>query len=132
MKHPFPIARSLAAAALIIGVAALLSLLSPAYISAEWSQRLIGVMLGTVVVVYANAIPKALVALSRLRVSAAEDQAARRYAGRALVLGGLAYALAWLLAPLQMAALVGGALLAAALFAAVLRCLRLRANSSAR
>jgi hypothetical protein len=132
MKHPFPIARSLAAAALIIGMAALLSLLSPACISAEWSQRLVGVMLGTVVIVYANAIPKALVAWSRLRVSAAEDQAARRYAGRALVLGGLAYALAWLLAPLQMVAPIGGALLAAALFAAVLRCLRLRANGSAR
>jgi hypothetical protein len=131
MSVAFPLGRSMLAAAAIIAIAAALSWLAPAHISAELAQRLMGALLGAVVVVYANAIPKLLVARARLRCSPAQDQAARRFAGWSLVLGGAAYMLAWLLAPLAIAGLLGGALLACALLVAVLRCLRLGSNGPA-
>jgi di/tricarboxylate transporter len=124
MSTAFPLGRSILAAAAIIGIAAALSALAPAHISADLAQRLTGALLGAVVVVYANAIPKLLVARARLRCTPAQDQAARRFAGWSLVLGGAGYMLASLLAPLGIAAPLGGALLASALLIAVLRCLR--------
>jgi hypothetical protein len=131
MSARFPLGRSLLAAGVIIAISAALSWLAPAYISTELSQRLLGALLGAVVVVYSNAIPKMLVARARLRCTPAEDQAARRFAGWSLVLGGVGYMLAWLFAPLAIAALIGGAVLAAALLMAIVRCLRLRTNGSA-
>ena len=130
MNVAFPLGRSLLAAALIIGVSAALSWLAPSYISTELSHRLLGALLGAVVVAYSNSIPKVLVARARLRCSPAQDQAARRFAGRSLVLGGVGYMLAWLLVPIDMAALTGGAVLAAALLLAVVRCMRPGANNS--
>ncbi|WP_426207441.1 hypothetical protein [Massilia sp. TWP1-3-3] len=125
-----PLGRSLLAAAIIIAVSAALAWLAPVYISTELSHRLLGAMLGAVVVVYADAIPKALVARARRRCTAAQDQAARRFAGWALVLGGLGYSTAWLLAPFAMAGLIGGAVLAFALILAVLRCVRTGAGNA--
>ena len=124
MSAAFTLRRSLLAAAFILGASATLAWLAPAYISTEWSHRLLGVLLGGVVVCYSNAIPKVLSGRARSRSSSAADQAARRFAGWALVLGGLGYALAWLLSPIGMASLIGGAILAGALLLAVLRCLR--------
>ncbi|QYF92100.1 hypothetical protein KY495_15140 [Massilia sp. PAMC28688] len=120
-----PIGRSVLGAVFILGGAALLNWLSPAHLSVEWSQRLMGTLLGAVVVVYANAIPKALASLASVRCTPAQEQAARRFAGWSLVLGGLAYMLASLLAPLEHASVVGGVLLAIALFAAILRYVRI-------
>ena len=122
--------RSLLAGVLIIATAGALSWLAPVHISAELSQRLLGALLGAVVVFHANAIPKMLMARTRLRCTPAQDQAARRFAGWSMVLGGAGYMLAWLFAPLAMAALIGGALLAAALLIALARCLRSRAGSA--
>ncbi|MEJ7805849.1 MAG: hypothetical protein WKG03_08020, partial [Telluria sp.] len=124
MSSAFPLGRSIVAAAIIIGISATLAWLAPAYLSAEWSQRLLGALLGVVVVAYSNAIPKALVARARLRCAPAQDQATRRFAGWSLVLGGVGYILAWLLAPIQWAGLTGGAVLACALLLAVIRCMR--------
>ena len=124
MNVAFPLGRSLLAAALIIGVSAALSWLAPSYISTELSHRLLGALLGAVVIAYSNTIPKVLAARTRLRCSPAQDQAARRFAGWSLVLGGAGYMLAWLLAPIDLAAVVGGALLATALLLAVVRCMR--------
>ena len=128
MKAAFPLgrpfARALAGAALIIAASALLRWASPEYLDAGTAQRLTGVLLGFVVVLYANAIPKSLVALARLRCSPAREQAARRFAGWSLVLGGLGYMAASLSAPLASMHLVGGAILAVALVAAILRCMR--------
>ena len=81
MNVAFPLGRSLLAAALIIGVSAALSWLAPSYISTELSHRLLGALLGAVVVAYSNSIPKVLVARARLHCSPAQDQAARRFAG---------------------------------------------------
>ena len=129
MSSAFTLGRSIVAAVIIIGISTALAWLAPAYISTELSHRLLGAMLGALVVMYADAIPKMLVARARLRCPPAQDQAARPFAGWRLVLGGLAYILAWLVAPLELAGLIGGALLACALLLAVLRCLRTGAGS---
>lgn len=120
----YPIGRALAGAAFILAVSATLRWASPEYLDIETGRRLTGVLLGLVVVVYANAIPKSLVALARLRCAPAREQAARRFAAWSLVLGGLGYSAAALVAPLEAMHLIGGAILAAALVAAILRCVR--------
>ena len=132
MNVTFPLGRSVVAAALIIGASATLAWLAPSHISTEISHRLLGALLGAVVVFYSNAIPKALVSRARLRCPPAAEQAARRFAGWSLVLGGLGYMLAWLLAPIGMANLIAGVLLGAALLLAVLRCIGLGTNGSRR
>lgn len=116
--------RALFGAAIIIGLSAILAWLEPAHISTETSRRLLGVLLGCVVLVYANAIPKLLVGRARHASATAADQAARRFAGWSIVLGALGYMLAWLVAPVAYAAFIGGALLALSLLAAILRCMR--------
>ncbi|PWF49102.1 hypothetical protein C7C56_008205 [Massilia glaciei] len=122
--------RSILAAAFILGASAALAWLAPDYISAEWSQRLLGALLGAVVVAYSNAIPKILTARARAASSPAADQAARRFAGWSLVLGGLGYMGASLFAPIGMASLVGAGLLGTGLLLAVLRCLGVGASGS--
>jgi len=130
MKRAFPVVRSLLGAAIVIGGAAVLKWAAPAYLSPEWAQRLTGVLLGFIVVFYANVIPKSLTQLAQLRCSPQAEQAARRFAGWSLVLGGLAYMLAMLLAPLASMHLIGGALLAVALAAALLRCFGARSATA--
>lgn len=124
------LARAIGGAAFIIAAAALLHWLSPDYLSVDMARRLTGVLLGAVVVVYANTIPKSLVALTRLRCSPAREQAIRRFAGWSLVLGRLGYMAASLIAPIAMIHLIGGAILAVALAAAVLRCMGIGASVS--
>lgn len=130
MKFAFPLGHPVLAAALIIGISAALRWLAPSHIGIELSHRFLGALLGFVVVVYANRIPKSLAAYARLRCPPAEEQAARRFAGWSLVLGGIGYMLAWLVAPTGMAGMLGGGLLGAALLAAVLRCLRIGSGAS--
>lgn len=121
MKQHASLTRALIGAALIVGLSAALASATPGLISAALAQRLLGMLLGAVVVVYANAIPKAIAACARSRRSAAQEQAARRFAGWSMVLGGIGYMLAWLAAPLALANLLAGCILAAALLLAVLR-----------
>jgi alpha-beta hydrolase superfamily lysophospholipase len=64
-------------------------------VGADMDQRLFGVLLGAVVVALSNAIPKA--------AGSARALATRRVIGWALVLGGICYALAWLVLPLAIA-----------------------------
>jgi len=120
--------RSLIAAAAIMGLSTLLAWAAPEHISEDAARRLLGVVLGAVVVMFSNSIPKVLA--SRARCTPAEDQAARRFAGWSMVLGGLGYMLAWMFVPLSMAALIGGTVLAIGLALAILRCLRLGSKGS--
>jgi hypothetical protein len=111
--------RALMGAGLFLGVTALVKWASPALIDAELAQRLIGFMMGGIVVLYANAVPKQLTPLALLRCDPAAEQALRRFTGKALVLGGLGYSLAWLAAPIVLANALAGAVLAVALVVAL-------------
>ncbi len=115
-----PIVRGVIVAALLLAAAAAVSWVSPRYIDAEWHRRLFGVITGCVVLLYANAVPKALVPLARLR-NPVIDQAMRRFAGWALVLGGVGYILAWLIAPIAAAWWVAAALLGTAVVVMIAR-----------
>lgn len=83
-------------------------------ISAEAAVRLMGMLSGLVVLVCANAIPKTLVPLARLSCAPAREQTLRRVSGWAGVLGGLAYTLAYALAPIAIAGKLAKALVAPA------------------
>jgi hypothetical protein len=121
--------RAVLGALFILGAAGLIAWASPAWLDPEWAQRLAGALLGGVVVAYANAIPKALAKRMRC-ASPAADQSARRFAGWALVLGGLGYMLAWLFAPLDVAGMVGGLALGLAVTCAALGCIRIGARQA--
>lgn len=79
----------------------------------ELGERSRGLVTGAVVVVLANAIPK--------QVSSGRRLAMLRIAGWALVMGGVGYALAWLLLPLASANFAALLVLLSALTYAVVR-----------
>jgi hypothetical protein len=116
-----PVARGLVVAGLIIAASIALALASPEYISTTLARRLLGGLLGMVVVLYANQVPKALTPLARLRCDPVKEQALRRFAGWALLLGGLGYATAWMFAPIASARLFAIAALGSALLLVLLQ-----------
>jgi hypothetical protein len=111
--------RALLGAALVIIIAAALRLASPEYLSPDLSLRLSGVLLGLVVAANANSVPKALPRRLPAGLNPAEEQSERRFVGWCLVLGGLGYATAWLLAPIDRANSIAGLLLAATLILSI-------------
>lgn len=116
-----PRGRDLIVAGLLLGAAAVLSSLAPERINPEFAQRLIGMLMGAVVVLYSNAAPKALPRKLATRCGSSGQQDFRRFAGWTLVLGGLGYALIWLIAPIEIANLLSGVLLAAAVLLVLVR-----------
>lgn len=117
------IRRALLVAALILGAAAAVRWLSPEHLSEEMGRRFTQILLGSLVIVYANAAPKALTSLRTMRCDPAKEQAARRFSGRVLVLGGLAYVLVWLLAPLDIASTLATGLLGLSVLTVIVRLL---------
>ena len=115
------IVRALIVAGLFLAVMAALKLLTPDHLSRELANRLLGVMLGVVVVFYANAVPKALTPLARLRCDPVTEQALRRFTGWSIALGGAAYALAWMMAPIESADIIATGLLGAAMLLVIAR-----------
>ncbi len=114
--------RGLIIATMLIGVAIILKWLSPETISRDLANRLFGMAVGGVLLVFANDVPKALgKPLERMRCDPAEEQAARRFVGWAVTLGGLAYVMVWLLAPINLTKVLAGSLLGAAVLASVVR-----------
>lgn len=81
----------------------------------ELADRAWGLIMGSMLAVYANVIPKQAAAPGRARVL--------RFCGWALVLGGLGYALIWLLAPIAVAKVLAMMALGAAVLAVLLRVL---------
>ncbi len=118
---PNPIARGLILAGLILLAAVALRLLSPDYLRADLASRSMGALLGLVVVIYANAVPKTLSPWVELRCGARLEQAMRRFSGWTLTLGGMAYAAMWLFAPVEFANLAAAVSLGAA-FLLVIGC----------
>jgi hypothetical protein len=118
---PRALRRALLLAALLLGAAAALRWLSPAWIGPDLAHRLLGALMGAVVVAGANAAPKKLTPLAQLRCTPAAEQALRRFTGFMLVAGGSGYALAWLAAPIGVASQLATGLLGTALALVLLR-----------
>jgi hypothetical protein len=126
MTNQFPasrdgIQRGLINASFIILIAVALKLLSPDHISPDLATRLLGVLLGAVVTIYANDAPKALTPLLRMRCDPVAEQAMRRFTGWSLALGGIGYAAAWIFAPIDSASTIAICLLGASMLLVVAR-----------
>ncbi len=107
------LARDLTIAGLLIAAGAAYAFVPPEIIDRELSRRLLGVLMGAFVVFYSNESPKAI----PRRLGGACDTSGlgyRRFAGWSLVLGGIAYALTWLVAPIDTAELLSMGLLGTA------------------
>ena len=120
-----PFALALLYAALLLTT----SLFGRHYLDAATAIRLNGVTMGVLMVAWANTLPKMLVPLHRLSCNPAREQALRRFAGWAMVLGSLGYTLAFALAPIAIAATLAMCLLAptvVAVAAIVARCAWMR------
>lgn len=115
------IVRGLIVAGGLLGAAVAIRLLTPAHLGAASAHRVMGVLMGAVVVLYANAVPKALTPLVRMRCDPGVEQALRRFTGWSLTLGGVAYVAVWAIAPLAYANLLAASLLGTALLLVVLR-----------
>ena len=109
------------AGALIALTLAVVALDKGGHIGDQTSKRVIQVAIGLMVVYFANLAPKTLEPLTE-RVSPARGQALQRFSGWALVLGGLGYALAWLVAPFDYAAITSMAILGTCFLLVVGRC----------
>jgi hypothetical protein len=88
-------------------LAAILGLIS----DADFSKRVMNAVIGVFFVFTGNAIPKTLTPLSSLQCDPAKVQAFQRLTGWTWVLMGLAYAMAWLVLPLDLANPVSMALI---------------------
>ena len=123
MMSAYPIRRSLLIAAFYLLAAVLLNVLGQYHvIDAEFSERALGILMGVVVLFSANAIPKQLLPLDRMACDPVREQSLRRSAAWALVLGGVGFTLAYLLAPIAVASTLAIGLLApAVLFVAVIK-----------
>ena len=85
------------------------------------AKRIVQMAIGLIVVYFSNLAPKTLEPLSEGR-DPARVQALQRFTGWALVLGGLGYALAWLVVPIDHAAITSMAILGTAVLLVVTRC----------
>lgn len=127
---PFSISRSLLLAGLLLGVALALRLLSPAYMNPDIARRTMGVLMGAVVVVYANAVPKVLSPLTLMHCDPLTEQSLRRFAGWSLAFGGLAYATMWAIAPLKNASVLAAWFLGATVLLVIVRLVWIVARGS--
>jgi hypothetical protein len=114
--------RALGGSVLVAVITVALKQLPPRYVDAGIMQRWWGVLLATFIVINANAIPKAMSARAQARCAPAAEQATRRFVGWTMVLGGLAYGAAWVIAPLEQAKVLSAAFLGGALLLVLGRC----------
>ncbi len=84
-------------------------------------QRAIQAAIGLVVVYFANLAPKTLEPLSE-SCEPSRVQALQRFCGRSLVLGGFGYSLAWLVVPIDYAAITSMAILGTGVLLVAARC----------
>lgn len=91
------------------------------------AMRAFGILTAVILMFYANAVPKRLLPLARLRQDPVAEQALRRYTGWAMVLAGAGELLIWLFAPIGLAFWCALALVVAALAAIAWKCAALRA-----
>ncbi len=82
-------------------------------IANDTAERLRQVIMGMVLVISANVVPKMLKPLAEERCGASTTQAVQRFAGWTLVLAGLGYAVAWVILPIDRASVVATSIVAA-------------------
>lgn len=110
-----PMSRALLIAATYLLTAVLLNTLRQrGIVSPETTVRLMGMIIGSVVLFSANVLPKRFVPLARLSCNPAREQKFRRFAAWTLVLGGLGFTLAYAFAPIAIASTLAVCLLAPA------------------
>ncbi|MDY7536725.1 hypothetical protein RGU72_00385 [Undibacterium sp. 5I1] len=117
------ITQAIVLAGSMLGLALLIPLGWTDGLVSQFAERSNSVMMGVIVVVFANSIPK--------QVSTARGLAMRRIAGWALVVGGLGYALSWLFLPLAYANIAAPLILFLGLMYALVRILGDRVLRSA-
>lgn len=122
--------QSLGLALLMIISAIVLTSLAPTYLSRETALRINGALMGVMLAFLANAVPKTLPSLARLRCTPEQEQALRRFTGWAIVLGALGFSTAWLTVPFDYAALVAMLTLGTALTLVLVRVFRVRRRRS--
>ena len=100
------IRRSLFVAALTIGFTLFASLLKQAeWIDGDGLKRMTGAVIGGVLLVTGNYLPKTALPASARRNPAVAMET-ERFAGRVLFIGGLGYVAAWMIGPVEHAQLV--------------------------
>jgi Ca2+/Na+ antiporter len=124
--------RSLLVAVLLIGTSATLRWLAPEYLSSTLARRLVQIMMGLFLVAIANALPKTLTPLMQLRCDPAAEQAMRRFTGWTLTLGGVGYALTWMIAPTGIAPVLAKSLLGGAVLLVIVRLARAKMRGQPR
>lgn len=90
-------------------------------IGIHMKERFMGAVNGLILVVFANAAPKTLTPLTKMRCEPAQAQALQRFCGWTLVLAGLGYSLTWLVLPLERAPLISMSIVAGGLLLVVTR-----------
>ncbi len=110
----------LLAGALIVFSLAVIFADKAGYIGDETSQRAILAAIGLIAVYFANLAPKTLEPLSA-NCEPSRIQALQRFCGRTLVLGGFGFSLAWLVVPIDYAAITSMAILGTAVLLVVAR-----------
>ena len=89
---------------------------------ADSLERVWGVVMGAVLVVMGNLMPKTLTPLAAQPRSESHTQSTRRFAGWSFVLAGLAYATVWMVLPVTQANTVAMLICASAVVLVVIRC----------
>lgn len=106
---------------LYVGLAALVSVLSPEHLDLDAGQRVLFAVMGALVAYYGNAAARTLTPLAEMRDDPAVEQALRRFSAWSITLGGIGFSLAWLVLPLSLANAVAVALLGTSVLLALAR-----------
>lgn len=98
---------------------------------ADLSRRMTMVFMGAFIAFIGNGMPKTLTPLSALQCDPARVQAFQRLAGWTWVLSGVAYAIVWLVLPLDLAKPVSVVLLMTGMLVIAVQLVRLRRTRAA-
>ena len=111
-----PIIASLVAAALLLGVSfAMKYFVSTGSLDVVVSKRIVGAIIGLVLAIWGNYVPKALKPSSEKPCDSSRWVSLRRFAGWAFVISGLTYSAVWLFAPMQYTAVISMTIVGASL-----------------
>ena len=105
----------LGAIAIIAASLILKFLASNGVIDSESSKRAMQVIIGVMLLVVGNLIPKTLEPLRTACGGPSKEQSLKRFAGWTFVIAGIAYAIIWMVAPLDYASLISMSVVIAAI-----------------